>query len=96
MAGACVNPTDCTVGKSTVDSKVTNCAKSCTGGSKCTADCLMKEGVTMDCATCYGAVTQCGRDNCSAQCFADPSSTACRDCTKSHGCNSKFEVCSGW
>jgi len=95
-AGACVDPTDCSVGKTTLDAKVTICAMSCTGGSKCTADCLAKEGATMGCATCYGDVTQCGRDNCSAQCIFDATSSACRDCTKTKGCVDKFQACAGW
>jgi hypothetical protein len=64
--------------------------------SQCTTDCLTKDGVTMACATCYGDVTQCGRDNCAAQCFADPSSPMCRDCTKSKGCDDKFKTCAGF
>ena len=36
--GACVNATDCSIGKSTLDLKVSTCATSCTGGSTCTAD----------------------------------------------------------
>jgi hypothetical protein len=56
----------------------------------------MKDGVTMGCAKCYGDVTQCGRDNCSAQCILDPTSKTCRDCTKEKGCDDKFLMCSGW
>jgi len=48
------------------------------------------------CATCYGDVTQCGRDNCSAQCIFDATSSACRDCTKTKGCVDKFQACAGW
>ncbi len=95
-AGACVNATDCALGKAELDPKVTTCAKSCSGSSNCTRDCLVKDGVTMDCAKCYGDVTQCGRDNCSTPCFFDPSSKDCRDCTKMKGCDDKFLTCAGW
>src|SRR6266496_51100 len=61
QAGACVNATDCAIGKDQIDPKVATCAKMCGGGSKCTADCLVKDGVTTACAQCWGDVTQCGR-----------------------------------
>jgi hypothetical protein len=95
-AGACVNAADCAIDRTALDSQVSTCARSCTGSSKCTADCLRQQGLTSSCADCFGAVTQCGRDNCSAPCFADSSSTACRDCTQSSGCNEQFATCSGW
>ncbi|SRR6266545_1847825 len=96
QAGACVNTTDCAIGKAQIDPKVATCARGCAGGSKCTADCLVKEGVTTACAQCWGDVTQCGRDNCLSSCYADPSSTMCRECTKAKGCDQGFTTCSGW
>jgi hypothetical protein len=95
-AGACVNATDCGIGKTAIDPKVTTCAKMCNGSGTCTSTCLMKEGITMGCAKCYGDVTQCGRDMCAAPCFLDPSSKDCRDCTKMKGCDDKFLMCAGW
>jgi hypothetical protein len=95
-AGACVNTADCSIGKAQIDPKVATCARTCAGGSKCTADCLVKEGVTTACAQCWGDVTQCGRDNCLSACFSDPGSAACRECTKTKGCDDAFKTCSGW
>jgi hypothetical protein len=88
--------TDCAIGKDKLDPMVTMCAKMCSGSSKCTSDCLQKDGVTMGCAKCFGDAAQCGRDMCSAQCLLDPSGVACRDCTKAKGCDDRFKTCAGW
>src|SRR3954454_4203435 len=47
--GACVNATDCAIDRSQLDPKVGTCARSCTGSSKCTADCLHTGGLTVEC-----------------------------------------------
>ena len=94
--GACVNESDCGKSRAQMQAKVAECGRRCLGAASCTATC-MKDGLplTAGCAQCWGAVVQCGRDNCLARCSAGTASPDCRACTASAGCDGTFATCSG-
>lgn len=93
---ACINAADtalvCDAG---FDDKVSTCAQGALGQGAGTSTCLQADpGLTADCADCYGNVTQCGFDNCAADCAADPDGQLCRDCV-SQNCDAALDVCTG-
>lgn len=93
--GACVDATDCAIGKSQMETWEGSCAQSSLGDSKKTATCMEGKGVTSPCAACWGDVAACGAKNCLAQCIGGSQSQQCRDCTKAAGCDDAFTACSG-
>jgi hypothetical protein len=94
--GACVNTGDCGTSRAEMARKVGECGRRCLGAASCTATC-MKDGLSLsqNCAECWGAVVQCGRDKCLTVCAAGTDSPDCRDCTVSSGCDATFARCSG-
>ncbi len=94
--GACTNTADtaivCDAG---FDAAVSTCALNALGQGPATSQCLQDDaGLTLECADCYGGVTQCGFDNCVIVCGTDSGSQACRDCV-SENCDAAFEECKG-
>jgi hypothetical protein len=94
-SGACVNASDCGKSRADMQAKVAECGRRCLGAASCTATCMKDLPLTAGCAQCWGAVVQCGRDNCLARCSAATDSPDCRACTASAGCDGTFATCSG-
>jgi hypothetical protein len=75
--------------------EVSTCARAESGQGGPTADCLVRDtGVSQDCATCYGNVTQCIFDSCLADCATDPDSEECLQC-RADNCDTAFNSCTG-
>jgi len=97
--GACTNAADtvvvCDAG---FDATVTSCATNAGGQGDETAQCLVDEGLSADCAGCYGDVTECVVDNClgadTGNCGADREDEACEAC-RDQNCTPAFDVCKG-
>jgi hypothetical protein len=54
------------------------------------------EGLSTQCARCYGALERCGRDAiCFESCSLNTCSVFCLDCLEAAGCISGFEECRG-
>ena len=53
------------------------------------------DGLTVDCAACYGDSVACGATNCTAACSADPTADVCVQCREDTGCTPNFRTCSG-
>lgn len=70
------------------------CATDAGGQGAETADCLVTEGLTTDCADCYGAATQCTFDQCLSECSSDPTSDECVTCREDN-CIPAFDACTG-
>lgn len=64
---------------------------------ECVRDAVVEnvEGIDDACGYCYGVSANCARDNCIAQCAADPSSAGCVTCRCDNGCYQAFDDCSG-
>jgi hypothetical protein len=87
------------------DDYVAPCATTALGDGAATSTCLQREppagpGLTMDCADCFGAQTQCIRDNCvlSGDAVCSPpnqNSQACLGCRDSSGCDAAAATCTG-
>lgn len=87
------------------DDYVAPCATTALGDGAATSTCLQTEppegpGLSMDCADCYGAQTECIRDNCvfagGAVCSPpNENSPDCLTCRDSAGCDAAAETCTG-
>jgi hypothetical protein len=101
-AGACVAlPTDgCTnaedlavVCDPAFIEKVETCARS---SPWATASCVIENtGVSVECASCYGAAARCVIDICAEVCAPGPDSQACKDCQAESGCFTLLANCTG-
>ena len=81
------------------DSIVEQCASGCTGDddvAECVATCAVAgTGLSSGCASCYGELSQCLADSCTAECFGpEANSSACNGCADTY-CGVAFGVCAG-
>jgi hypothetical protein len=54
------------------------------------------QGISTDCAACYGAIERCGLDSfCQLRCQTDTCSAMCLSCLEQAGCSAEFETCRG-
>lgn len=61
-----------------------------------TAPCLVEStGISVDCASCYGAVVHCVFENCFGVCVAGTDPEECDACKAGHGCDTPFADCTG-
>ena len=87
------------------DDYVSPCATAASGAAAATSTCLQTAapegaGLSADCADCYGAQTECIRDNCvlgaNNSCFPpNQNSPDCLDCRDSSGCDAAAATCIG-
>lgn len=97
--GNCTNAADlamvCAAG---FDATVTACATEASGQGDATAVCLVDEGLSAECAGCYGDITQCVFDNClgsdTGNCAVDRPGDACQTCI-AENCDPAFDTCTG-
>ena len=98
-AEACTNASDVAlVCADTWDATVQACATTAGGQGPATSTCLQDEGVSADCADCYGDVTMCIFTNCvlaGGQACIMPDSQACLDCREDAGCEAALSACTG-
>ncbi len=71
-----------------------SCATDAGGQDMETAECLVTEGLSAECADCYGAATQCTFDQCLSECSSDPTSDDCMSCREDN-CIPAFDACTG-
>ena len=60
-----------------------------------TANISETDGLTADCAACYGGSVACGAEFCTAQCSANTNAPLCLQCREDRGCTPGFVECSG-
>ena len=60
-----------------------------------TANISGTDGLSRDCADCYGGSVACGAEFCTAQCSADTNAPQCLQCREDSGCTPTFVECSG-
>jgi hypothetical protein len=95
--GACTNTADETI---ICEEGFPAAAQACgtsnlTGGADAIAMCIADDiGLSTECATCFGATTQCTIDNCLTDCGTDPLGDACTNC-RATNCDPDFEACAG-
>merc|ERR1712173_68356 len=76
-------------------SDLSKCGHQCLGGADCTSKCIEKDyGYTAPCASCFGQLTGCTKDNCMFDCMLDANGSSCKNCVDQH-CTPAFETCSG-
>lgn len=107
--GACDNESDLGALESAGDS-LRNIARDCgqfscvnnIGNSVLYEDCVTRcvansvQGLSTDCAGCYGGVERCGHDAfCRTRCQSDTCSVQCLDCLNGADCITEFEACRG-
>ena len=101
---ACTNATDLPkVCSDEITAQVTTCATTAAGAAAATSTCLQADppALSADCADCYGAQTQCIRDNCvfagDSVCLppALPTDPLCEACRIDSGCDPGFDACAG-
>jgi len=101
-SGACTNAADTPlVCASGISEQVGSCATDALGQGPATSTCLQADpGLSMECADCYGDVTQCVYDNCVVSgdgvCGPpnDPDSEGCLSC-RGENCDDEFFTCTG-
>jgi len=82
-------------GKTGFAADLSKCGHQCLGGADCTTKCIAKDyGYTEACATCFGTLTGCTKDNCMFDCMLNPNGQSCKSCVDQH-CTPAFESCSG-
>ena len=77
---------------------VRTCATAAVGQGAGTSTCLQEDppGLSMECADCFGGVTQCIFDNCLASgCAIDANGVDCLACREANGCDSALDNCTG-
>ena len=76
--------------------KLTNCAAMVLAHIELTAKCLVRvyNGLTLECARCFGQTSQCALRLCVLQCFLNQGSAACRTCIASN-CTPTLLACTG-
>ena len=107
-AGACANDSDlqALAGAGSVRDVARDCGLFRCGGSvsdgdsfeACVDACLENDvqGVSSECAACYGALERCGLDSfCQLRCQSDTCSAMCLSCIDQAGCTEEFEACRG-
>jgi hypothetical protein len=103
-AGACMNETDGPLldtpeKRDAVTAQATDCGIGCLGDddvATCSVTCLVgATGLSVECSACYAGMVGCSKDNCLAECLAEPGSEACSNCQTEAGCFDDFYACSG-
>jgi hypothetical protein len=103
-AGACTNADDGALlatpeQRDAVTASATDCGIGCLGDddvATCSVTCLVgATGLSVGCSACYAGMVGCSKDNCLAECLADPSGDACATCQTDAGCFIDFYACSG-
>eukprot|EP00924_Labyrinthula_sp_SR-Ha-C_P015039 snap_masked-scaffold_9-processed-gene-6.33-mRNA-1 protein AED:0.77 eAED:0.77 QI:0/0/0/0.5/1/1/2/0/573 len=68
---------------------------SCLGAGSCVAELFETEdGLSSECASCFGSIASCSLANCASPCLGGQDSQACVDCS-SEFCLPAFEECTG-
>ncbi len=65
--------------------------------TQCVADCVEAEtGISNDCASCFGLVSNCIVSSCGLQCSGDAEAPQCTACQETAMCDQVFEDCAGF
>jgi hypothetical protein len=97
--GGCSNASDeaaWTKHSASFKDEMHKCGSPCLGMSGCMAKCVAKDwGVSSACATCFGDLGSCTRNNCMFKCATGSGKSAsCAKCVREN-CYAPFESCSG-
>jgi len=94
--GACSNAADQAVVAATdIPAEAESCGRGCFGAESCVTDCMRDDvGLTMACAACFGATSECTRSNCLTACLGSDAAR-CTMCRRMAGCLDSFVTCSG-
>lgn len=75
------------------------CAIDAWGDKKDTSNCLRAAShfpnLHTSCADCFGAFSQCGKENCKSKCWWNSKSSKCQECGWAN-CRQVFESCTGF
>jgi hypothetical protein len=76
------------------EDEVETCAMQLSEGGA--APCLVKSnGISVDCASCYGALVYCVFDNCFAECVSGADPQECDACKAAYDCDTPYADCTG-
>ena len=82
----------------TNEAEVINALRNCAGWTctgECAATCIKKKlGLSVECASCFGGISSCARENCKWECILSTTSSKCLNCVK-RNCEKPFKDCSG-
>ena len=72
------------------------CGKNASGSASGTTACLKRhyQGLSQECAGCFGAYVGCARSNCWNSCWINPDGKDCQNCSNSH-CQPGLISCTG-
>lgn len=72
------------------------CGKNASGSARATTRCLKHHynELSQECAQCFGDYVGCARDKCWTQCWQNPDSDACANCSIEH-CKPGLLSCTG-
>ncbi|MDP6946466.1 MAG: hypothetical protein QF464_20120, partial [Myxococcota bacterium] len=69
------------------------CMITCESDPECTAQCIADEGMTLECAGCFGDAVLCVSDMCDEECFVLDDPAACDSCATTYCYEEDFLAC---